>query len=260
MTLVLSASYDDIWQIRYDIIYKIVITMVFLALIFSLIVFFVVKKTVQPLEKLTDASIRLSNGDYDVKIEHSNTYEIQQLSTAFEAMLLNLREHERLQHLLAYRDSLTGLRNTTSYKKWVLDFDKKVKEDGVSFGIVMLDLNFIKETNDTYGHDAGNKLIICAAQIISDTFKRSPVFRIGGDEFVVILQNRDLEEREALFEKFEAECAISFIEADEASIPVRIAKGFAEFDPATDSSFSDVFDRADDAMYKNKKNMKTIQL
>ena len=260
MTLVLSACYDDIWQIRYDIIYKIVITMVFLALIFSLIVFFVVKKTVRPLEKLTDASIRLSNGDYDVKIEHSNTYEIQQLSTAFEAMLLNLREHERLQHLLAYRDSLTGLRNTTSYKKWVLDFDKKVKEDGVSFGIVMLDLNFLKETNDTYGHDAGNKLIICAAQIISDTFKRSPVFRIGGDEFVVILQNRDLEEREALFEKFEAECAISFIEADEASIPVRIAKGFAEFDPATDSSFSDVFDRADDAMYKNKKNMKTIQL
>ena len=44
-------------------------------------------------------------------------------------------------------------------------------------------------TNDKYGHEAGNKLIITAARIISTVFKRSPVFRVGGDEFVVVLQN-----------------------------------------------------------------------
>lgn len=260
MTLVLYASYKDIRMIRYEIVYKIIISVVLLTLIFSLIVFFMVKKAVKPLQKLTDASIKMSNGDYDVEIVRGNTYEVQQLSLAFETMRLNLREHERLQHLLAYRDSLTGLRNTTSYKKWVSDFDKRVAEGETSFGIVMLDLNRLKETNDTYGHDMGNKLIVGAAQIISDTFKRSPVFRIGGDEFLVILQNRDLEDRDSLFERFEAECANTFIETEAISLPISIAKGFAIFDPSTDKKFADVFNRADTEMYQNKKRMKLAQV
>ena len=259
MTLVLSAYYGDIRQIRHEIAYKILISVSLLTALFSLIVFFMVKKIVKPLKKLTDASIKLSNGDYDVEIIHGNTYEIQQLSTAFETMLLNLREHEKMQRRLAYRDSLTGLRNTTSYKDWVSDFEKKSKNQDVSFGIVMLDLNYLKETNDTYGHNVGNTLIVTAAQIISDTFKRSPVFRIGGDEFLVILQNRDLEECDTLFEKFEAECVKSFVEVKDEKLPISIAKGFATFDPAKDSQFSDVFNRADNEMYQNKKNMKTTQ-
>ena len=260
MTLVLSAFYDDIKQIRYEIAYKILFSTLLLTLIFSLIVFLMVKKTVRPLQKLTDAAIKLSNGDYEVEITHGNTYEIQQLSTAFETMLLNLREHDRLQQILAYRDSLTGLRNTTSYNKWMLEFDKKIREEKPSFGIIMFDLNYLKETNDTYGHDVGNKLIVGAAQIISDTFKRSPVFRIGGDEFLVILQNRDLEEQDTLFEKFESDYANTFVEAGNAKLPISIAKGFSTFDPATDTQFSDVFNRADDQMYQNKKNMKMAKI
>ena len=100
---------------------------IFVALAFSLIAFLIVKKIVKPLKDLTEASKKLSDGNYDVKIKHSDTYEIEQLSIAFENMIVSLREHERLQHLLAYRDSLTGLRNTTSYGKWVVEFNKKIK-------------------------------------------------------------------------------------------------------------------------------------
>ena len=139
-------------------------------------------------------------------------------------------------------------------------FDKRIREEKPSFGIIMFDLNYLKETNDTYGHDVGNKLIASAARIISDTFKRSPVFRIGGDEFLVILQNRDLEERDALFEKFESDYANTFVEAGDAKLPISIAKGFSTFDPATDTQFSDVFNRADDQMYQNKKNMKMAKI
>jgi diguanylate cyclase (GGDEF)-like protein len=256
MTLVLSASYSDIRQTRHEIAYKILISVIVLMLAFSVFVFLIVKKIVKPLRKLTDASIKLANGDYNVEIEYSNTLEIQLLSKAFENMTLNLREHEKLQHFLAYRDSLTGLRNTTSYKKWEADFDQKAHEGNHAFGVVMLDLNYLKETNDTYGHDVGNKLIVGAAQIISDTFKRSPVFRIGGDEFLAILQNRDLEEREELFAKFRTACANSFVEAENEKIPISIAIGFSMFDPDTDTQFADVFNRADDQMYQNKKHMK----
>ena len=259
MTLVLFANYKDIRYIRLNIIHKILISVILLILIFSLIVFFAVKKSVKPLQELTKASIKISNGDYHVEIVHDNTYEIQQLSSAFEVMLMNLREHEKIQHLLTYRDPLTGLRNTTSYKKWVMDFDTKIQNEDVAFGVMMLDINYLKEANDTYGHDVGNKLIASASRLISDTFKRSPVFRIGGDEFVVILQNRDFEERDILFNAFDMECTRTFVETNSTKLPISIAKGFSMFDPTKDTQFSDVFGRADEEMYKNKKIMKMAQ-
>ena len=76
MTLVLSADYDDIRQIRYDISFKILFIGLFFALAFSLIVISIVKRTIKPLKNLTDASIKISNGDYDVEIERSNIREI----------------------------------------------------------------------------------------------------------------------------------------------------------------------------------------
>ena len=196
MTLVLSASYDDITKISYTIAFRILLSVIVLALVFSTIVFFMVKQLVMPLRKLTEASIKLSKGDYDVDIEHSDTHEIKLLSTAFENMIMNLREHKKLQHMLAYRDSLTGLRNTTSYKEWILDFEKNISDDCAAFGVAVLDINNLKETNDNYGHIIGNKLIVTVSHIISDTFKRSPVFRIGGDEFLVFVWNLSSEQLE----------------------------------------------------------------
>ena len=259
MTLVISASYNDIKKIRYDIGLKILYVVLILAVIFSLIAILIVKKIVYPLKKLTDASLKLSNGDYDVEIVHSDTYEIRLLSTAFENMASHLKEHERMQHLLAYRDSLTGLRNTNSYWAWITDFDKEIETKEIVFGVLVFDINYLKETNDRYGHDVGNKLIVSAARIISDIFKRSPVFRIGGDEFLVILQNRDLDEMEELFMKFDEECRNESIETEKENIPVSIAKGFARYDSKKDSNFIDVFNRADDAMYENKREIKGLK-
>ena len=259
MTLIISASYADIGQIRHDIELKILYSVLLLAVIFSWIVIFIVKRIVHPLKQLTDASVKLSNGDYDVEIAHSNTHEIKLLSAAFENMTQNLKEHEKLQQFLAYRDSLTGLRNTNSYKVWLTAFDKEIQEGKSDFGVLMLDINYLKETNDRYGHDVGNKLIVAAAGIVSGTFKRSPVFRIGGDEFLVILQNRDLEELELLLKKFDTECNNESVELEDKKIPVSIAKGFAKFDAEKDSEFVDVFNRADDAMYENKRVMKGLK-
>ena len=122
---------------------------------------------------------------------------------------------------------------------------------------LLLDLNNLKQTNDRYGHDVGNRLIISASQIISEVFKRSPVFRVGGDEFLVILQNKDLEAREELFKKLDSECEKTVIETMKGNTVVSIAKGFAMYDFDRDEQFVDVFNRADEEMYKNKKKMKS---
>ena len=260
MTLVLSASYEDIWQIRYDITAKILLTVVVLSALFIAIAVAVAQKIIDPLKKLTDASVKLAKGDYDVQIVQSNTHEIRLLSTAFENMTAQLREREELLRLSAYRDSLTGLRNTTSYTAWVENFDREIQGKNAQFGVIMLDLNDLKKANDRYGHDLGNELIVTAGMLIADTFKRSPVFRIGGDEFLVVLQNKDLENCENLLTQFERQCARTFIQKDGMKIPVSIASGFARFDPAEDSRFSDVFKRADEAMYKNKSKIKTTMV
>ena len=102
-------------------------------------------------------------------------------------------------------------------------------------------------------------MIVAVARLISSIFKRSPVFRIGGDEFLVILQNRDLEDYEALYEKLDSECANEHFAPEAKDIPVSIARGFALYHPDTDLQFVDVFNRADDAMYKHKKKMKLSQ-
>ena len=129
----------------------------------------------------------------------------------------------------------------------------------MDFGIVVLDVNNLKETNDRYGHDVGNKLIVAVGQILSSVFQGNTIFRIGGDEFLVVLQNKALANHKGLCRKLDMRCAKEHILADGESISIRIARGFAKYDPAIDEQFVDVFNRADDAMYKNKEKIKSQQ-
>ena len=257
MTLVLSASYDDIRQIRYEIAFEILFVVLILSAFFTIIAIIVVKKIVAPLKKLADASVKLSNGDYNVKFVNSNVSEIELLNTAFENMATHLHEREKELRFSANRDSLTGLRNTTSYKKWIAEFNKEIADKTANFGVVIFDLNQLKKTNDTYGHYVGDKLIVTAAKVILDVFKSSPVFRIGGDEFLAILRHGDLEDCEKLFIQLDLECANTFVE-EKSKIPISIARGFARFDSDKDLHFNDVFKRADYAMYENKRKSKEV--
>ena len=258
MTLVLSASYDDIRQIRYEIAFEILFVVLILSAFFTIIAIIVVKKIVAPLKKLADASVKLSNGDYNVEFVNSNVSEIELLNTAFENMATHLHEREKELRFSANRDSLTGLRNTTSYKKWIAEFDKEIADKTANFGVVIFDLNQLKKTNDTYGHDVGDKLIVTAAKLISDIFKKSPVFRIGGDEFLAVLRHRDLEDCEKLFAQFDVECAKARIKGN-GEKTISIARGFALFESDKDFCFNDVFKRADNAMYENKRKIKKAQ-
>ena len=257
MTLVLSASYDDIRQIRYKIGFGILFSVLILSAFFMAVAIVVVRKFVVPLKKIVDASVQLSNGDYNVEFAHSNISEIELLNIAFENMATRLHEREKELRFSANRDSLTGLRNTTSYKSWVAELDKEIKNEAANFGVVVFDLNQLKKTNDTYGHDVGDKLIVTAAKVISDVFKRSPVFRIGGDEFLAVLQHGDLDDCEELFVRLDTVCGNTVIE-EMNTTSISIARGFAMFETNKDVCFNDVFKRADNAMYENKRKNKKV--
>lgn len=158
----------------------------------------------------------------------------------------------------AERDSLTGIRNKTAYDNEVQLIEWHMHRDNFKkFGIAMVDLNYLKKINDTYGHEKGNLTIKKLCTIVCSTFAHSPVFRVGGDEFVVILQNSDYDEAEVLVKEFKD--IISESSSNETLDPwerVSAAIGWTFFDPNTDVTVQNVFKRADDLMYENKKAMR----
>ena len=162
---------------------------------------------------------------------------------------------------LAHKDALTGIRNKTSYDNEARRIDWALEDGYRDFGIAMIDLNFLKRINDTYGHEKGNIAIRKLSDLVCTVFAHSPVFRIGGDEFAVILEKSDFRNIDALVDKFNK--AIEEIEKDTSLEPwekISASIGYAKYDPMRDNNVANVFKRADKAMYQRKKEMKAIRV
>ncbi len=172
------------------------------------------------------------------------------------------RKEEELAHSQeqATRDALTGVRNKLAYDQELDRLQWAVDNGETKVGFAMLDLNFLKKINDTYGHEKGNISIKTLCFITCHVFEHSPVFRIGGDEFVAILRGSDYENRQALAEEFYER--LKKQEADPSKEPwekVSAALGIAIYEPGIDSTLAQVFKRADSAMYEKKKEMKAMR-
>ena len=163
-----------------------------------------------------------------------------------------IREEAALAYQKARRDDLTGIKNKNAYGEFEHKLNEQIAAGEVDeFAIAICDVNGLKTVNDTQGHKAGDDYIRSASKLVCDTFKHSPVFRVGGDEFVVILKGSDFESREELEKKF---MEIATRNAEEHKVVV--ACGIAVFDKMHDKNVSAVFERADALMYKNKMSLK----
>lgn len=157
---------------------------------------------------------------------------------------------------LANRDSLTGIRNKTAYDNEIKSLEYNLHLGNTDFGIGVVDLNYLKVINDTYGHEKGNEAIKNICRIVCVTFAHSPVFRVGGDEFAIILKDHDLENIDSLVEKFNNELAALAENKDlQPWEAVSAAIGYATYDADKDAGAVNVFKRADNNMYENKKKM-----
>lgn len=155
----------------------------------------------------------------------------------------------------AYQDPLTGLGNRAAYLDCVENLDPQA-----GYALAMIDVNYLKRVNDTYGHDQGNIYLQRSAEAISVAFGRDRLYRIGGDEFVAVLEGQDIGQAPAMIQSFKAEIARQA--ADEALKPwerVSAAVGMAVYDPAQDHSDTEVLQRADKEMYQDKVAMKATR-
>lgn len=147
-------------------------------------------------------------------------------------------------------DALTGIKNKHAYLEAEARLDGQIAEQQVKpFAIVVLDVNDLKRVNDTDGHQAGDQHLRNACRVICESFKHSPVFRVGGDEFAVIAQGTDYDHiEERLWD-----VAVRNEEALQAGSVV-IACGMAKYEG--EDCVAAVFDRADRQMYEDKNSLK----
>lgn len=155
---------------------------------------------------------------------------------------------------MALKDELTGVKNKHAYVQAEEDLRGLLKSGKIKkFAIVVFDLNDLKYVNDNFGHKKGDEYIRAGCRMICETFVHSPVYRIGGDEFVVIALSKDYDELDHLMGIIEKKNNDNKLSGD-----VTIAAGMAR--GTKDSIINKVFVQADSNMYEKKKKMKAERM
>ena len=159
---------------------------------------------------------------------------------------------------LAYLDGLTGIGNRTAYLERLKEYEDNPNET-MRLGIVYLDVNNLKMVNDNQGHDLGDELIRGAAGIINNSFGRfGKVYRIGGDEFCVLMSGDNLEEEYVKglmsFQRFINRANKS----EEHRYDIQIAHGFDICKEMTKEKIEETIAFADCEMYRDKIALKSM--
>jgi len=169
--------------------------------------------------------------------------------------ITDMKQREQRALHDASHDHLTGLRNRAAFGRR-LDEELARLGDGRMLGMLFCDLNGFKEVNDGYGHAAGDALLRLVGQRLGSVVRASdPVFRIGGDEFVILLPNLPPEDAERVVERMRGRLARVFsppFSIGPATVEIGVAVGTA-IGPADGVSAEELVRHADLAMYEHKR-------
>lgn len=154
-------------------------------------------------------------------------------------------------------DTMTGVYNSIAYERAVRKANIAIgTDDDVRLAIAVFDVNYLKKTNDSLGHLDGNKLIIHSVNLIKSALSNSKIYRIGGDEFVVFIGEKDFENKDTILSNLHTELNELNSRYEGRSDDISLAFGVAVYDKNIDHDYVSLFGRADAEMYENKKFLK----
>lgn len=169
---------------------------------------------------------------------------------------MKMGQEANVYQTLAYTDQMTSLKNRTCFNE---DF-AELSENPADIAVLDFDLNNLKHVNDTFGHSAGDIYIKNCAAIIHEIFGGiGRCYRVGGDEFVTLIEKASTVDMTHYLAMLESSVDASNRENNESKIKMQIAYGYAVYDPDTDQKLEDTYNRADKIMYTNKKEKKERQ-
>jgi len=224
--------------------------------IFFIALFLLRKKILIPVEYLMDLINKLRNNDNNYKkIIYCND-EIGMLTE----QLFNMKEQidynfEKLKEL-STTDPLTGIKNRRSFFESSEKFFKLARRKGLALSIIMLDIDFFKKVNDTYGHIVGDEILKFISKIIEKELRDSDIFaRYGGEEFIILLPDTDIEGAFKTANKLRKIVEDTPYEGD-VEVSITISLGVAQLE--NEKIFNDLIKKADKALYKAKDSGRNI--
>ena len=258
MSVVVTVPHSAISSSWYKLINRIVIVSIGLITISGLISFIYAQRLTKPLKDLTVAAEEIDKGNYNVKLTYDKKNEIGILTNTVKQLVANLDEYISDLNALAYADALTSVANKSAFDIRVEEMQKRIDDpnDNPEFAIVMLDCDNLKDINDAYGHEKGDIYLRNSCNLMCRTFQKSTVYRIGGDEFAVILEGSDFKNRKYLRDHFIKRSSEISAFAKEPWEQIKVSIGVARFDPQLDKTVDDVLKHADNLMYTNKRDRK----
>ena len=254
-------------------IWRAILVFIVLVLLILIVAVISVNKSIlsvtRPLTQLERDIKIISDGDLQYRALVYRNDEIGDITSGMNEMVdrlnFTLNELKSAQQQadamgrLATLDSLTGVRNKTAFDRQMDALSDELEKGAADFGFVMLDLNNLKLINDNFGHDKGDLAIKNLCHIVCEDFAHSPVYRVGGDEFVVVLKGADYQNIKTLVKRFKEKSRIS---SARRNVPpwdrISAAIGYALYDENLDGTPEIVLSRADKEMYICKKSMKEI--
>ncbi|SHK50851.1 diguanylate cyclase (GGDEF) domain-containing protein [Selenomonas ruminantium] len=246
------------WQ---TMVRRILFASLVILLIVSLIMMRFGERITKPLCDLTESAKQVADGKYEFVLNYNGNDEIGLLTRTFKQLVTHTKEHISKLNRQVYIDAMTSVHNKASYEAYIQKLQEQIEDPAkkLEFAVGVFDCDNLKHINDVYGHDKGDVYIKTASQLICHTFKHSPVFRIGGDEFAVIIRNEDFQNRDELFRLFRQKREELCAAATSAWEQAHVTMGLAVYDAQIDAHVIDVARRADQCMYENKRLRKEKQ-
>lgn len=255
MAVVISVADKEIGRKRISVMIQDAFAVAAVLIVTSLLTLKFTGIIVKPIKHLTEVSKKIAAGDLDVEIECNTKDEIGVLASRYSDTVKMLKKYINKINKQAYTDAATDVGNKAAYQDAVQRIDKMSHHNDGDYAVLVMDINYLKMYNDKYGHEFGDMLISDASTIIKKVFGNYNIYRIGGDEFAVLINAPEDGLCEKLVKEFRAEQELFNRNAKHYELGVRIAIGYA-VNSADDNDYADVFKRADKQMYIDKQEIK----
>jgi diguanylate cyclase (GGDEF)-like protein len=183
-------------------------------------------------------------------------FDKKDLYTAIE-LALHRHRAQRTLRSQALGDELTGLYNRRGFLTLATQHLKFARRTKRGCWLIFVDVDGLKQINDTFGHPEGDRALIATAEILTRTFRDSDIVgRLGGDEFTVLAVHADDESASAITKRL-AETLDRYNAQEDRGYALAFSVGVARFDPMSPASIEELFARADEALYAQKRNRAT---
>lgn len=255
MVLIVTVPEKEINSVRNKLIFYDLIAMIIVLVVATVITIHFTTIIVKPIKHLTEVSKRIAAGELDAVIECNTKDEIGILAARYSDTVKMLKKYIDKINKQAYTDAATDVGNKAAYQNEVQRIEKLRNPADGDYAVFVMDINYLKMYNDKYGHEFGDMLISDASALIKHTFGEYNIYRVGGDEFAVIINSPEDGLCERLIKEFKSDQELFNRNAKHYELGVRIAVGYA-VNSSDDSDYIDVFKRADKQMYLDKQDIK----